>query len=382
MSVPKTDRKELLASLELSEKEISLIRDPERARAREGAAKGLLPGTPVQTVRLIAALALAAPETEIRDLAVQSGKELPTEFAESVAAESKQAGVLWFLYRAQDGDLLREKIYLNRNVPITLLVDAAKNEKNTYLLELLAGNQHKMVENPEFPGVLLENEALPGAAKNKVEEFFARTFTDQFLAHHGKKEADTTDDENTINSSALDLSTLPEELLKKDEADNEERSGKTDFRPLLNKEQEEEEEKEEFLNLFQSINRMSVAEKIKIALMGNMEARKLLIKDSNRLVKESVMKNPRITDSEIGSMAGNKSSSEDVLRTIATNKTWLRNYSLKLLLVNNPKTPPALAMPMMSQLRDKDVENLAKSKNVSAQIAQHAKRLVKKKKGK
>ena len=44
---------------------------------------------------------------------------------------------------------------------------------------------------------------------------------------------------------------------------------------------------------------MSAAQKIALALKGNREARTALIRDSNRMISASVLKNPRITDREV-----------------------------------------------------------------------------------
>lgn len=372
MALPTTDRKELLASLGLSENEKLLVRDPEKAKVRTGAAKGLLPGTPEQTVRMMAAIAMAAPEPELRDLAVKSGASLPESLVLSVAENNTLAGVLWFLYRSMPRRDLREKIYLNKTIPMALLVHAARTENDSDLLELLAGNQQKMTEDPEFPGCLLENESLSPTARARVEEFFNRTYARQLLLHHGHEvEEEETNEAGAvqeINAAALAADNLPSELMKEDEP------GKTA------QEDENQEDEEEKKTLYQKMSTMTMAEKIKLALLGNMEARKLLIKESNRMIKDSVLKNPRITESEIATLAGNKSTSEDLLRIIANNRTWMRNYSLKLLLVNNPKTPVPMAISLMTQLRETDVAKLVKSKDVAAAVQQQAKRRTTRKK--
>ena len=56
--------------------------------------------------------------------------------------------------------------------------------------------------------------------------------------------------------------------------------------------------------------------------------------------------------------------SEDVLRTIANNRAWLKNYSVVLALVKNPKTPVALSMNLMARLSEKDLRMLSTDRNV------------------
>ena len=65
--------------------------------------------------------------------------------------------------------------------------------------------------------------------------------------------------------------------------------------------------------------------------------------------------------------------SEEVLRTITQNKEWVRNYQVKLNLVQNPRCPFPLAARLVPYLRESELKVVAKSKNVTAPIAQAAK---------
>ena len=62
---------------------------------------------------------------------------------------------------------------------------------------------------------------------------------------------------------------------------------------------------------------MSIAEKIKMALIGDKEWRSLLIKESNKLVSTAVIKNPRITDPEVLAIAKSSELNEEVIRLVA-----------------------------------------------------------------
>jgi len=121
---------------------------------------------------------------------------------------------------------------------------------------------------------------------------------------------------------------------------------------------------------------MGVAEKIKIALTGDKEWRSLLIKDSNKLVSGAVVKNPRITEAEILSIAKSKIQNDEIVRLICMNKEWLKNYQIRKAMVENHKTPLPNALRLMTTLTEKDLAALAKSKNVSTVIATQARRLL------
>jgi hypothetical protein len=129
-------------------------------------------------------------------------------------------------------------------------------------------------------------------------------------------------------------------------------------------------------SLLQRLQEMPVSEKIKLALRGNRETRGLLLRDSNRMIRRFVLQNPRLADDEIIAISKNRSADEELLRLIAENRDWTKNYQVKLSLTTNPKTPLVLALRFVSGLNDRDIRALAKSKNVSATVAAQAKRLV------
>ncbi len=129
----------------------------------------------------------------------------------------------------------------------------------------------------------------------------------------------------------------------------------------------------------QRVMKMSISEKIKLATLGNREARGLLMRDTNKLVAVAVIRSPRITDGEILSMANNRAVNDEVLRIIYGNREWTKNYTVKLALVKNPKTPLAISMRFLSTMQESDVRALARNKNVQAGIQLMAKKMMDKK---
>jgi hypothetical protein len=121
---------------------------------------------------------------------------------------------------------------------------------------------------------------------------------------------------------------------------------------------------------------LTVAERIKLALRGNKEARTLLLRDSNRIIVRLVLKNPRITEDEIVAVTRNRSVDEELLREIAERREWTRNYQVRLGLVTNPKTAPATAVRLLGLLEERDIGRLAKSKNVPDVVVAAARRLL------
>lgn len=124
------------------------------------------------------------------------------------------------------------------------------------------------------------------------------------------------------------------------------------------------------------IRRMPVAERLKLALRGNLEARNVLARDPLKLVQAAVLRNPRITAEEILNVAKSRSVDGDLLRKIAGEKEWIRQYPVRQALVLNPKTPLAVSLALFKTLRERDVRQLARSKNVPGVVQQAARRLL------
>ena len=71
--------------------------------------------------------------------------------------------------------------------------------------------------------------------------------------------------------------------------------------------------------------------------------------------------------------------SDEVLRIIANNREWTRNYQVKLALATNPKCPIPTSMKFLNFLQERDLRNIMKSKDVPSPIATHARRILQKK---
>ncbi len=135
-------------------------------------------------------------------------------------------------------------------------------------------------------------------------------------------------------------------------------------------------EKEKRLSLYQRVARMKVVERIQLALKGNREERMLLIRDPNKLVQRAVLQSPRISEQEVESYAAMTTVSEEVLRRIATNRNYMKNYTILRSLIFNSKTPLDLSLPMINRLLPADLKTLSNSKNVPDTLRTSAQKLL------
>jgi hypothetical protein len=128
------------------------------------------------------------------------------------------------------------------------------------------------------------------------------------------------------------------------------------------------------------LSTLPIMRRIKIAMKGTREQRAQLIRDSNKLVAAAVLSSPKLTESEVESFAKMANVSEEVLRVIALNRSWTKNYTVIAALTKNPKTPPAIAMQMLPRLVDRDMKMLAMDRNVAEGVRMAARRRLAKEK--
>jgi len=121
---------------------------------------------------------------------------------------------------------------------------------------------------------------------------------------------------------------------------------------------------------------LTVPQKVELTMKGNREVRLILSRDSSSLVAKALVSSPRITDTDVITYAGSPQTNEDVLRGIGENREWSKSVRVKLLLVSNPKTPPAVALRFLGHVSVSDLGMLARNRNVSMIIRREAKRRV------
>jgi len=157
---------------------------------------------------------------------------------------------------------------------------------------------------------------------------------------------------------------------------NEGETREPEFPEELIEEIKEEPDKEVFQSLYQKIKEMGVGEKIKLATIGNREARNLLLKDSNKIVLAAVINSPRNTEEDIIKICQSRNVSNEVLRLIAAKKELTKNYKVKIGLVTNPKTPVPISLKLLSYITEADLRNIAKNKNISTVVARGARKIL------
>ena len=90
-----------------------------------------------------------------------------------------------------------------------------------------------------------------------------------------------------------------------------------------------------------------------------------MVRDGARLVSNAVLTSPKLTDAEVEQFATMKNVSDTVLREIARNHKFMKNYSVIRNLANNPRTPLDLSLTLVNHLMVGDLKHLSNNKNVA-----------------
>jgi hypothetical protein len=127
--------------------------------------------------------------------------------------------------------------------------------------------------------------------------------------------------------------------------------------------------------ILQKISHLRVVERVQLALKGGRDERVLLIRDPCKVVQRAVLQSPQISEREVESFAGMASISDEVLRLIAMNRKYQKNYIIKRALMFNPKTPLEVTLHLLPNVTPQDLRMLCSSRNIPETLRNAAFRL-------
>jgi hypothetical protein len=334
-------------------------------------AKGLVPATaPLDLVTLLYILAFDSDE-QVRATATRTAETLPEKISSvALRSDALRGEVLdWLADRFASREAALESILLNGALLDATMARLAAVVSQP-LAEIVRQNELRLLRCDEIVRQLCRNPNVLASTIDAACEFCVRNGlvlldVPQLVAAHQRV-------------YGIDPSARPEEdTAEKIMAEYAEELAAEDVQPVLHAETPEEEQKR--LTISQRIGRMSVSEKIKLATLGNKEARSLLLRDNNKLVCMAAVTSPRITDGEVMTLANSRTASADVLRHIYSDREYLKIYAIKMALVKNPKVPLPTALKFLLTLQEKDIKEIARDRNVPQTIQAQAKGWIMKK---
>lgn len=116
--------------------------------------------------------------------------------------------------------------------------------------------------------------------------------------------------------------------------------------------------------LLQQISTMTVSQRVKFAMKGGSEARRTLIRDTNKVVQRAVLQSPRLTEQEVEAFASMTNLTDEILRIIGKSRNFRKNYNVVRNLLNNGKTPLDITLNLLPMLNPPDLKKLGMNKNI------------------
>jgi hypothetical protein len=341
-------------------------------KMRLAAARGIVPGLkPAEIVTLLVAFA-AGPSDEVSHTARQTLASLPPPVLKGALSSDLPAAVIDDLAHAygQQSELVAQLLRMPRLSIDTVLWLAQHG--NEAITELVATNQERLIAHPRLMELLYLNDHTRMSTADRLVEFAVRSgielrgipaWAEVARAIEGELIPEPADEPLPDDIEYREAVELANRLTDDSIVD-----------PFLEDEEGEEKLDEKYVPLYKAIGDMTVSQKIRRAMLGTKEERALLVRDRNRLVSAAAIRSPRIQEPEVVQIAHNRNVSEDVLRVIGNAGEWIKSYQIKKNLVENPRTPIAIAQKLVIQLRESDLTKLTRNKNVSGAIRQAARR--------
>jgi len=319
---------------------------------RISVARGALPLAPVERLVVLTTL-LGDPAEPVRAAARQGWGEMPEAFLlDAVRDPRLPESVLDLVVatRGEDASVVRTVLSHPRVGAKTFRRFLASEDEE--ILGTIAHNQRALEKHRDVAQELVANPALHPAERGRLVSLY-----DLEIAAAPEEKADAVDigeDEEPLAEPDVALPSHLAAALVEDghEAENDPK------------------------NLYQQIQSLTVAEKIKLAYLGSKDARRLLSRDTNRVVQRAVLQSPKIREDEVLPIVQDRTVSEEILRLVMGRKDWLKNYPIRLALCQNPKTPAPRALRLLETMQDRDLRQISKSRNVPSPISAGALRIL------
>lgn len=343
--------------------------------ARAGAAKGVLPGLkPEAIVLVVATLADDADETIAATAKATLAALAPPLLAGALASDL-QAIAIDALARAFASrvDVLERLVAMPRIHEDTLVRLAATG--NEAVTEAVATNETRLLAHPVIIEKLYLNKntrmstadrLIDLAARNGVELHGIGGFREAVAAleHAEIVEAGVSTFEDQVFATTVEVA---DELAVGDEEVHE------------RNEAGEEVPTKKVLPVHAQLKELSISGRIRRAILGTAAERQILVRDSNKLVAAAAIRSPQIQEPEVVRISSSRNTNEEAMRIIGGNGEWLKNHQIKYNLVSNPKTPFAVASRLVLHMREHELKQLERSRDVPAPVRQAATQQLKRK---
>lgn len=313
------------------------------------AAAGILPLAPAELIPLQVCLA-ASPQEDIRRKAAGSLVSLDPKIAAALVEDGTSPEVLTYFGRHLRHPVVLEAILRQRSISPDLARELAP-VLEAEMQEILLLRQDLIVDNPDVLDELERNPGITAYTKRKINEYREHLLPREKRPRKSRSELESEADAVTEDELIEAIEEVKEAVPA--EGDRDETLG-------LNESQ---------------IRTLPIPVRLRLTRGASKALRGMLIKDSNPMVATSVLSNNPMSELEVEHIANNRAVIGEVLDAIGKSRTWVRKYSIMHALVKNPRTPVGMAARLVPRLAVRDLQQLAKDRNVANAVRSTAQRL-------
>jgi hypothetical protein len=346
---------------------------------RQMGARGIAPGLkPADALTVIAVLA-ESEDVTLATLARATLDKLPVPLLIAGLTPDLHPGVVGVIAPRYASDVvIMERILSLPQIAMTTIAEVAA-KANEAVAELIATNEERLLKYPAIIEKLYLNRATRMSTADRVIELAVRNKI-ELTGIPAFKEAAAAIAEELIPEPTVEPNFDDEQFMQTERiAQTIQIDPTQEDTHVFDPETGEEVAVDKVRPLYAQLAELSVSKRIRRAQVGNSAERMILVRDADRRVAVAAIKSPSIQEAEVVRISAGRSASEDVLRVIALNREWTRHHQIKLNLVSNPRCPFAFAAKLVPHLRDHELKQLARSKNVTGAIATAARQQLERK---
>ena len=124
------------------------------------------------------------------------------------------------------------------------------------------------------------------------------------------------------------------------------------------------------------VGQMAVGEKISLARIASPSLIAVLGAEANPDVVAALMMNPRITEEQVIAICLQERIAPTALAAVAATDRWAGRYPVRVALLRNPATPPAVSTQFLDSLLDADLREIAGAAGLSRLLRATARQIL------
>ena len=315
------------------------------------AASGFLPLAPEDLIPLQVQFARGL-DPELAGKASEALRQVDVRVAAPFLERHAGEDVLAFFAVQISHPRLIETILRRRDVPRRLLVDLARRLPPD-LQEILVLRQDAILDEPDILSALESNPQLSGYVQRRITEYREHLLPRDRGARPapapppGIPESPEEIGEDALAAAVSAARSLPAE------GEVEEKTGLSEGQ----------------------IRMLPVPARLKLARGAPRSLRNILLRDTNPQVACATLLFNNLSDQEIEQTASSRSVQQEVLDAIGKKREWIGRYPVMKALIQNPRTPLAMALKYVPRLAVRDLRDMAKDRNIPDAVRSMALRL-------